>query len=69
MRRDRLCFSGPLKHEKLRENRHRFQKDRERPKDFYKRELVVEEQGQDQARADEVLDAEGINGRVMCRSV
>jgi len=69
MRRDRLRLSSPLKHEKLRENRHRFQKDRERPENLYKIELVVEEQGEDQARADEVLDAEGIDGRVMCRSV
>lgn len=65
MRRDSLCLPCSLKHEELGEDGDGLQEDGERPENFCEGELVVEDEGKDKAGANEVFNAEGINGGVM----
>ena len=66
VRGDRLGLAGALEHEELGEDRDGLEEDRERPEDLGDREAVVEEQREDRARAQEVLDAERVYRRVVC---
>lgn len=65
MRRDRLCFSRALKHEQLGQNSHRLQPNGKWPQNFRKGELVVEEEGKDEAGSEDIFNLEGVDGRVM----
>ena len=66
VRGNRLGFACALEHEQLRKDGHGLEEDGERPKQLREREPVVEEQRKDHARADEVLDAECVDGGVVC---
>ena len=68
MRRDRLRLAGTLEHEQLREDGDRLDEDGEGPHDFGEAEVVVEDERQQHARPEQVLDAECVNGRVVRRS-
>lgn len=63
-----LCLPCPLKHEELRQNSDRFEENRKRPQNLGEGELVVEDEGEYKARADEIFDFEGINGWIICRT-
>lgn len=65
MRRDRLGFARTLEHEELREDSDGFEEDGERPEDLGGGEGVVEDEGEDGGWAEEVFDAEGVDGRVV----
>ena len=65
VRRDRLCFPCTLEHEQLREDSDCLQPDRKWPGNFRKGELVVEEQGKEQAGSEDIFDFEGVNGWIM----
>lgn len=65
MCRNSLRLSCPLEHKQLRENSDGFEENGERPKDFCEIELVVEDEGEDGARSNEVFNAEGIDGGVI----
>ena len=69
MRRDRFCFAGALEDEELREDGDGLEEDGERPKDLYDGMGIVEDDTKEECRAEEVLDTEGVDGRVICRSV
>ena len=58
VRSDRLGLASFLHHEQLGQNGHRLQVDGERPQDFHKAELVVEQQRQNGAGAKEKFDPE-----------
>ena len=66
MRRDSLCFAGPLEHEQLRQYSDGFEEDGERPEDFDEGEFVVEDEGEEEGGDEEELDAEGVDGGVVC---
>lgn len=66
--RDVLSLARTLQHEKLGEDSHSLEPDRERPQHFGQVELVVENERQDKARSEQVLDAEGVDGGVVCGS-
>ena len=75
MCRDCLCLARSLKHKQLRENGDRFQIDRKGPENLATgleegvlRVPVVEDEGKDGGWPQEVLEPDGVNGRVMCRS-
>lgn len=65
MRRDRFCFASALEDEELREDGDRLEEDGEGPEDLCQVEGVVEEDPEEERGAEEVLDAEGVDGRVM----
>lgn len=69
MRCDCLRLARPLQHEELRENSNRLEEDGERPQNLREAELVVEDEGEDEAGADEVFNLEGINRGVVCWTV
>lgn len=60
MRRYGLRAPSPLEHEKLRQNRHRFQPDAERPKHLRQRPLVRKEDSQNGGAREQVFDSEGV---------
>jgi hypothetical protein len=64
--RDCFCFACALEDEELREDGNGFEKDGEGPGYFCDGVGVVEEESEDEGRADEVLDTEGVNGWVVC---
>lgn len=66
MRSDRLRLSRALQHEQLRHDSDRLQEDRERPKNFRDLEAVVEYEGEEDTGSNEVFDAEGVDGGVVC---
>jgi len=65
VRRDRFCFAGALEDEELREDGDGLEEDGEGPEDLCQAEGVVEEDPEEERGAEEVLDAEGVDGRVM----
>jgi hypothetical protein len=65
VRRDRFCFAGALEDEELREDGDGLEEDGEGPEDLCQVEGVVEEDPEEERGAEEVLDAEGVDGRVM----
>jgi hypothetical protein len=67
VRRDRFCFAGALEDEELGEDGNGLEEDGERPEDLYDGGGIVEEDSEEECGADEVLDAEGVDGRVICR--
>jgi len=66
VRCDRFCFAGALEDEELGEDGNGLEEDGERPEDLYDGGGIVEEDPEEECGADEVLDAEGVNGRVIC---
>ena len=66
--RDSLRFTCPLQHEQLRQYRHCFYENRERPEDLGEGERVVEDERQEDTWTDEVFDLEGVDGGVLCWS-
>ena len=66
MRRDGFCFACALEDEELRENGDRLEEDGERPEDLCDGVAIVEDECKDECGPDEVLDAEGVDGRVVC---
>ena len=66
MRRDGLRLAGTLEEEQLGKDGDSLEEDGEGPQKLGDREPVVEEQRKDHARADEVLDAECVDGGVVC---
>jgi hypothetical protein len=69
MRGDSLGFACSLEHEELGEDGYALEKDGEGPEDLSGCEGVVKDESEDEAGADEIFDAEGIDGGVVCRSV
>ena len=57
---DGLRFAGPLEEEELREDGHGLEEDGEGPQEFGEGEPVVEDEGQEDAGAEEVFDAERV---------
>lgn len=68
MSRDGLRFTSALKHEQLGKDSNSLEPDRERPKNLGEPESVIENQGENDARAQQVFDAESVNGGVVRRS-
>ena len=66
MRRDGFCFACALEDEELRENGDGLEEDGERPEDLCDGVAIVEDECKDECGPDEVLDAEGVDGRVVC---
>ena len=64
--RDCFCFACALEDEELREDGNGFEEDGEGPGYFSDRVGVVEEETEDEGGADEVLDTESVDGRVVC---
>jgi hypothetical protein len=69
VRRDRFCFAGALEDEKLREDGDGLEEDGESPKDLCDGVGIVEDDSEEECGEEEVLDAEGVDGRVICWSV
>ena len=65
MGRDRFCFTGALEDEELREDGDGLEEDGEGPEDLCQVVGVVEDDPEEERGAEEVLDAEGVDGRVM----
>jgi len=65
VRRDRFCFAGALEDEELREDGDGLEEDGEGPEDLCQVVGVVEEDPEEERGAEEVLDAEGVDGWVM----
>jgi hypothetical protein len=65
---DGLCFARALEDEELREDGDGLEEDGEGPEDLCDGVGVVEEEPEEECGADEVLDAEGVDGRVVCWS-
>ena len=65
MRRDRFCFAGALEDEELREDGDGLEEDGEGPEDLCHVAGVVEDDPEEERGTEEVLDAEGVNGRIM----
>jgi len=63
--RDRLCATGALQHEELRQNRNTLQPDAERPEHLGGGVLVGEHNGKHAGSAEEVFDAESVLVRVV----
>ncbi len=61
MRRDSIGLAGALQHEELREDGDGFEPDRKGPQHLGELVAVGEEDGEDGAAAEEVLDFEGVN--------
>lgn len=68
MCRNGLRLARALEHKQLGEDSNSLQPDGERPKNFGELEAVVEDERKDDARPEEVFDAEGVNGGVVCGS-
>jgi len=68
MGRNRLGLACTLEHEELRENGNALEVDAEAPEDLEQREAVVEYKSEQCAGAEEVLDAECVDARVVCRA-
>jgi hypothetical protein len=66
VRRDCFCFACALEDEELGEDGNGFEEDGEGPGYFCDGVGVVEEESEDEGGADEVLDTEGVDGRVVC---
>lgn len=62
---DRLCLASSLEHEELRKDGNGFEEDGEGPEDFGYFEFVVEDEGEDDAWADEIFNFEGVDCRVV----
>jgi len=60
MRSNRLCLPRPLKHEQLRQDRHRLQINGESPKHFCWCPSIGENEGEQNARDEEVFESEGV---------
>jgi hypothetical protein len=69
VRCDGLCFACALEDEELGEDGDGLEEDGEGPKDLCDGVRVVEEKSEEECGGDEELDAEGIDGGVMCWSV
>lgn len=69
MRRDRFCFTGALEDEELREDGDGLEEDGEGPEDLRQVVGVVEEDPEEERGAEEELDAESVDGRVVRWSV
>lgn len=65
MCRYRLRLARALQHEQLREYSDAFEEDGECPEDLDEVEFVVEEEGEEEGWAEEELDPEGVDGRVV----
>ena len=65
MRRDGLCFARALEDEELGEDSDGLEEDGEGPEDLCDGVGVVEEDSKEERRADEILDAEGVDGWVV----
>lgn len=65
MRGDGLGLAGTLEHEELGEDGDGLEEDGKGPEDFANREFVVEVQAEEEARSDEVLDFERIDGGIV----
>ena len=63
---DCLCLSSPLQHEELGQDGDGLEEDGEGPEDLGEVEVVVEDEAEDDAGAQQVFDAERVNGRVVC---
>lgn len=61
MRRDRLSLAQALQQEHLREDRDSLQENAERPKDLEQSKLVVEQQGQHCAPAQQIFKPDRVN--------
>jgi hypothetical protein len=68
VRRDRFCFTCALDDEELREDGNGLEEDGERPEDFCDGVGVIEDESKDECGADEELDTERVDGRVVRRS-
>jgi hypothetical protein len=68
VRRDGFCFTCALDDEKLREDGNGLEEDGERPEDFCDGVRVVEEESENECGADEKLDTERVDGRIVRRS-
>jgi len=66
VRRDCFCFTCALEDEELREDGNGFEKNGEGPEYFSDVVGVVEEESEDECGAEEVLDTERVDGRVVC---
>jgi hypothetical protein len=66
---DRLCASGALQHEELRQDRNTFQPDAERPEHLSGGVFVGEYDGKHGGGSKEVFGAEGVLVRVVGRLV
>jgi hypothetical protein len=66
VRCDGLCFARALEDEELWEDGDGLEEDGEGPKDLCDGVRVVEEDSEEECGGDEELDAEGIDGGVMC---
>lgn len=68
VRRDRLCLARPLQHKQLGEDRDRLEVDREGPENLGHRILVGDEEREERAGPDQVLEPERVDPRVLRRA-
>ena len=65
MRRDGLRLPRALQHKQLRQDRHALQPDGKGPEDLPEAVFVRQQDGEDARAREEVLHAEGVEGRVV----